>query len=103
MLSRIVLTVARRLVRNLVKYAGPDSKCDKKSQKYVAHMPFKELRIDTQVSWGDGGITAKPLGCYEQKISGVMASIRGASFDAVINIGSAVTTAGSPETRGATN
>lgn len=116
MLSRIILTVARRLFRNWVKYAGPDSKRDKKSQKYVADIlrvaaeerlsiieqdvinatkgvvsdgPFKGMQIDTQVSWGDGGITAKLLGCYEQEISDVMASIRDTSFDAVVNIGSA--------------
>jgi len=116
MLSRIVLIVARRLFRNWVKYAGPDSKRDKKAQKYLADIlhvaaeerlniieqdvinaahgvvskgPFKGMKIDTQVPWGDGGITAKLLGCYEQEISDVMASIRGTSFDAVINIGSA--------------
>lgn len=116
MLRRFVLTAARRLFRNWVKYAGVDAKSDKKAQKYVTDIlrvaaeerlhvierdvinatngivsdgPFKGMKIDTEVSWGDGGITAKLLGCYELEITDAMASIHGMRFDAVINIGSA--------------
>lgn len=116
MLRRFVLTVARRLFRNWVKYAGTKAKSDAKAQKFVADIlrvaaeerlhaierdvinttngivsdgPFKGMKIDTKVSWGDGGITAKLLGCYELEIADAMATIRGTPFDAVINIGSA--------------
>lgn len=116
MLSRTALTVARRLFRNWVKYTGKDAKSDPKSQKFVADIlrvavserlplierdvitatgstvsggPFKGMLIDTQVSWGDGAITPKLLGCYEQEVSSRLDALRGQSFDAVINIGSA--------------
>ncbi|PIW27014.1 MAG: hypothetical protein COW30_12240 [Rhodospirillales bacterium CG15_BIG_FIL_POST_REV_8_21_14_020_66_15] len=116
MLNRLLLVTARRLFKNWVKYAGNAAKHDPMAQKFVADIlrvsayerlalierdviaqtegvvssgPFKGMVIDSQISWGDGGITPKLLGCYEQEISGWMADLGGQSLDAVINIGSA--------------
>ena len=116
MFSRFVLIAARRLFRNWVKYASAEAKADRKARKYAADIlrvaaleriavieqdvvtatggivadgPFKGMKIDPQVSWGDGSVTPKLLGCYEQEIADCMNALRDTPFDAAINIGSA--------------
>lgn len=66
MLSRTVLTAARRLFRNWVKYTGEDAKSDPKSQIFVAdilHVAASERLplIERDVITATGGVVSGAL------------------------------------------
>jgi hypothetical protein len=49
--------------------------------------PFAGMRILPEVCWGDGDLSPKLLGVYEQELQPVLAELVYGGFDAFINIG----------------
>jgi len=51
--------------------------------------PFQGMRLLPDSSWGDGDITPKLLGVYEQELHAILQAAIAAPFEACVNIGSA--------------
>lgn len=116
MFTRLLLTVARRLFRHWVKLADDDVKLEPRAQKLVRDVmmvaarerrralacdilattggvvaggPFQGLKLDSRVSWGDGSLIPKLLGCYEAEVMEALMELKGRAFDGAVNVGAA--------------
>lgn len=57
--------------------------------RVVTAGPFQGMKISQTVSWGDGDILPKYLGCYEAELAPFFDEIQELRFDFVVNVGTA--------------